>query len=168
LAKNDIRPSRPGSSGAQHLTAYPITTGQTFEAGEVVVVAAAGTLSEAGDDPATVAGIAAGSSQGKTAAGVDGSVPDGTMIPVYTATDEQVFETRNFATDGAGTAVVPTLAVVGDQAGFTFTGGVWSVDTGTANLHVEIIEVLDEQGSPLGNQNSRTTNAGSRVRFVFL
>ena len=169
MAKNDIRPSRPSSGGTQHITAYPLTTGQTFEEGEVVVVAAAGTLSEAADDPATVAGISAGGSQGRnTAGGLSVSTrPDGTMIPIYTATDEQVFETYNLATDGAGTLVTPTLAHVGDNAGFTLNGGQWSVDTGAGNEHVEIIEVLDVNGAPLGDQNSRTVGAGVTVRFVF-
>lgn len=165
MAKNDIRVHIQSEKGT---TAYPITTGQTFLDGEVVRVVAAGTLSEAGDDPATVAGISMGSSQGMTAALVTGTVPDGTMISIYKPTSGQLFISDNFAEDGGGTAVVPTLAHVGDVAGFTLAGGTWSVDTGTVNLHVEITDVLDVNGQPLGSINERTAGTGVSVVFGFI
>ena len=165
MAKNDIRVFYPVEGGT---TAYPITTGMTFEDGEVVVVAGAGTLSEAADDPATVAGISLGSSQGMTAALTVGTVPDGTMITIYKPSSGQLFATDNFATGGAGVAVVPTLAVVGDVAGFSLIAGVWSVDTGTANVHVEVTDVLDANGQPLGSTNIRTVGVGATVIFGFM
>ena len=168
MAKNDIRSSRPASGGTQHITAYPLAAAQTFDVGEVVFVASSGELTECSTDPDMVVGITAGSSQGKDVAGNTGTRPTGTLIQVFTATDEQVFETRNFATDGAGTAVTPTLANVGDFAGFSLAGGAWFLDTGTATHHCEIIEVLDRNGAPLGDSTSRSVGAGVTVRFVFI
>lgn len=165
MAKNDIRVWRPVELGT---TAYPLTTGQTFEEGEVVTVAAAGTLSEAGDDPTVVAGISMASSQGKTATGANGARPNGTLVQIYKPVSGQLFITDNFATDGAGTDTAPDLTNVGDTAGFTLASGVWSVDTGTVNHHVEIVAVLDSNRQPLGDTTVRTTGTGTSVVFGFL
>jgi hypothetical protein len=172
VALNDIRIHKQVDFGT---AGYPITTGMTFRAGEVVVVAAAGTLSEAGDDPATVTGIAMGDSQGKDANGQDGTVPDGTLISVYKPTAGQLFKVTcgtgdagRFATDGAGTAAAAALTTVGDTAGFTLTGGNWFLDTGASNIHAEIVAVLDENGAPLGDTNVRTTGTATTVVFGFI
>ena len=168
MAANDIYPKRPGSGGTLHMTAYPLDAGQTFETGEPVVVGATGELAECGSDPAAVTGISGSTSQGKDVRGVDGTRPTGTLISVYTATDEHVYESENFATDGSGTAATPTLANVGDQAGFIRDGnGDWYVDTGAGNAHVEIIEVADSIGRTLGNPTDGP-GTGVKVRFVFL
>ncbi len=109
-----------------------------------------------------------GSSQGKTATGDDGSVPTGTMIPIYKPDSGQLFITQNLATDGAGTAVTPTQAHVGDTAGFTLAGGIWYLDTGTANIHVEVVAVLDGNGQPVGSSTARTASTGVYVVFGFI
>ena len=44
----------------------------------------------------------------------------------------------------------------------------WSVDTGTANIHVEITGVLDVNGAPLGDTSIRTTGVGVTVVFGFI
>lgn len=168
MAKNDIRPFRAASGGTNTLSAFPLAASQTFEEGEPVVVQAAGTLAECATNPGTVAGISAGSSQGKTSTGDDGTRPTGTMIQVYSPTDEQLFVTQNFATDGSGTAATPDQTHVGDLAGFTLTGGDWYVDTGASNDHVEIVAVLDGNGQPVGDSTVRTAGTGVSVVFVFL
>ncbi len=168
MAKGDIGIFNQVDGGT---TAYPITTGQTFEDGEVVFVAEAGTLSEAADDPAVVAGISMGSSLGRTV-GVPGhnseTVADGTMIAIYKPVSGQTFKTENLRVSSAVT--VPTLAHVGDTAGFDkFANGTrWGIDTAKANTHVEIIDVLDSNGQSLGSANERTVGTGVTVVFGFI
>ncbi len=166
MAKNDIAIFTQVDHGT---AAAPITTGQSFVSGEPVVVVEAGTLTECSDDPAVVSGIAYGSSQGKDANGREGTVPDGKLVGFYKPGGGQLFRSSNFATDGAGTAVTPALTHRGDTAGFTFLSATdWVVDTGTANIHVEITDVLDAHGQSLGDSNVRTVGAGVEVIFGFL
>jgi hypothetical protein len=162
--KDDIRIYLQVEAGT---TSYPIAAAQSFEPGEVVLVQAAGTLAEAADDPASVAGITMGSSQGKDTNGDEGTVPTGTSIPIYKPGNGQLFITQNFATDGAGTLVTPTQAHVGDTAGFTLSSGVWLVDTGAANAHVEVVAVLDGNGQPVGDGTVRSAGTGVSVVFGF-
>ena len=168
MARNDIRPFRPASGGTQNMVAYPLVAGQDFEEGEPVVVGAAGTLAECATNPATVSGISAASSQGKTSVGTDGTRPTGTMIQIYTPTDEQLFVTQNLARDGAGTAVTPLQTDVADLAGFTLASDVWYVDSGAVNQHVEIVAVLDSDGQPIGDSTIRDAGTGLSVVFVFV
>jgi len=166
MARNDIRIFLQMEGGT---AGYPLAAAQTFEAGEPVVAGAAGTLAECGDDPAVVTGISMGSSQGKDGNGDDGTVPTGSLVPVYKPSSGQLFITQQFATDGAGTSVAPTQANVADTAGFTLDGnGDWFVDTGTANLHVEVVAVLDGNGQPIGDSFSRAAGTGVSVVFGFL
>jgi hypothetical protein len=168
MARNDIRPFRPGSGGTQNQVAYPLAGSQTFEEGEPVVLSG-GSIQECATNPAVVAGISVGTSQGKDANGDDGTRPTGTLIQVYTPTDEQLFVTQNFATDGSGTPATPAQSNVGSQAGFTLDGsGGWYVDTNAVNKHVEIVAVLDGNGQPIGDTNVRTAGTGVSVVFVFL
>ena len=165
MAKNDIRCFRPVELG---MAAYPLFVGSTFEEGEPVLVGGPGTLGECLSDPAVVSGISAGTSQGKTATGINGTRPTGTLIQIYKPIDGQLFISKNFATDGAGTPVAPTLIRVGDTAGFVKFGDDWYVDTGASNAHVEITAVLDANGAPLGDQTVRTVGTGVSVVFGFL
>jgi len=64
--------------------------------------------------------------------------------------------------------VAPTQANVADTAGFTLSGNDWFVDTGTANLHVEVVAVLDGNGQPIGDSFSRAAGTGVSVVFGFL
>jgi hypothetical protein len=168
MAKNDIRPFRSPLGGSTGLSAYPLAASQTFEDGEPVV-ASSGALAEAGDDPSEILGIAAASSQGKTANGADGVRPTGTLIQVVTGENNQLFISDMFATDGAGTAAVPTQAnAVGVQGGLTLTGGNWYVDTGAANAILEIESVLDADGFMLGDPAVPQVGAGVSVVFRLL
>jgi len=152
--------SRDGSPDPM---SFPVTATQTFLEGEPTVLVAAGTLSEASDDPASITGIAAHRSTDIDSA----SFGVGRRITVYRNTPGQVFRTQNFSTDGAGTAATPTLSNIGDAAGFTFTGGVWSLDTGTGNLLCRILDVLDSQGQSLSDPHL-LTGTGSIVLFEFI
>jgi hypothetical protein len=144
--------------------AFPMTASQTFAAGEPVVVIAAGTLSECADDPPAVTGIAAFKATDMRGT----SAPAGAPITVYMATPGQVFITRNFATAGAGAAVTPTLANIGDLAGFDFTNGTdWVLDTGQDNLLCRVTGVQDAAGNNLGDPRV-LPGTGVWVLFTFL
>jgi len=148
--------------GVVDITSYPVAASQTFVGGEPVVVGAAGTITECGDDPAIVDGIAAHKSTD-----VDGNSLGTThQIAVYGTSSGQVYITKNFATDGAGTAATPTLANIGDSAGFTGPG-TWYLDTGTTNLQTEIIGVQDAAGNNLGDPNV-LPGTGVWVLFKFV
>jgi hypothetical protein len=151
-----------------------------LEGEPVVYDALLGYLIEAGDDNATITGIAAAPSLGMNATGEAGHLggsatvpdatarPNGTFIQFYKPVAGQIFLCSNFATDGAGTAVVPTVAnAVGRTAGFTLAGGNYVVDRGCANHHVEIVAVIDANAIPLGD-TLRTPGAGVTVVFGFL
>ena len=56
-------------NGGVDMKSFPVTASQTFVMGEPVVVVAAGTLSECGDDPASVSGIAAHNNLSRRATG---------------------------------------------------------------------------------------------------
>ena len=152
-------------SGDTDMRAYPVTASQTFVAGEpVVVVTGAGTLSECTDDPPAVTGIAAHKSTDVKGNSLGTTHP----ITVYRGTAGQVFITRNFATDGGGTAATPTLANVGDLAGFDFTSTTdWFLDTGQDNLLCRIEGVQDAQGNNLGDPRV-LDGTGVWVLFTFL
>ncbi len=148
------------TTGIASRVSYPATAAQTFEAGEPVTLIAAGTLSECLDDPADVAGIATHNTT--DVLGVDKGV--GYPVTVEKGGPDQTFKTNNFATDGAGTAAVPTIANIGDLAGFDLSGGVWTLDTGQDNLICEVVGVLDKDGRPMGH-TSIAVGAGAIVLF---
>ena len=151
-------------SGDTDMRAYPVTASQTFVAGEPVVVSSAGTLSECTDDPPAVTGIAAHKSTDVKGT----SAPAGTRITVYKGSPGQVFITRNFATDGGGTAATPTLTRIGELAGFDFTNSTdWFLDTGQDNLLCRIEGVQDAAGNNLGDPRV-LDGTGVWVLFTFL
>jgi hypothetical protein len=169
MAYNDIQVFREVEGGR---AAYPIVTGSSFLPGEPLVVdGAAGTIAECTDDPAVVTGIAASSSQGVNQdTGIAGTVADGTMITVYKPVPNQLFivHVSRFAQDGDGVTDTPTIADVGDTAGFSKTGDNWFLDSGTTNKHCEIVAVLDVNKQPLGNTVERTAGTGVYVVFGFV
>lgn len=144
------------------MLSFPVTSGSGIREGEPVAVAAAGTLSEATDDPSTVDGIAA-----HAVRDVDGVRFDaGTQVAVYAVDPDQIFRTENFATDGGGTAATPTATRVGELAGLTLSGADWSLDVGTANLICQIVGVLDSNGRNLSDPNL-LPGTGQTVLFRF-
>jgi len=160
MARNDLVPFSSSRGGNDHIQAYPLGAAQTFDEGDPVVFSS-GTLIEASNDPASVAGVAAARSSGQ-----GGTVrATGTMIQVNQLSADQTFKTDNFATDGSSTAATPTQAnAVGATAGFTVTGGVWFVDTGAANHIVQIEKVLDTAGHDIANPDL-STSTGNWVVF---
>ena len=96
------------------------------------------------------------------------SFATGTLATVTVGVPTQQFVCFNFATDGAGTAATPTQAnAIGTLAGLTLASDVWSVDTGAANLLVQIDEVVDAVGRQITNPTNRP-GAGLGVVFHFV
>lgn len=169
MAKNDIRFFKPPPGRNPGIANYGLGAGQTFEDGEVVVIdATTGLILECADDPALVTGISAVSSQGRQTAGTIGVKDTFSDIAVYTTVPGQLFISSNFATDGAGTAATPTFLNIGDTAGFTLASGEWFVDTGTANLHVEIVDILNTEKHSVAAPLSRLAGTGYYVVFGFI
>ncbi len=162
MSERDINWYR-SNTGGPDMRAAAATASQTFQAGEPVVVVAAGTLSEAGDDPSAISGIAA--HRTTDVEGTDFGV--GRQITFYGIGNAQEFKTKNFATDGAGTSATPTGAIRGDLAGLTLASGVWSLDTGTNNLIAEITAVFDNKGFNL-NDPVLSPGTGVEVHFRFI
>ena len=179
MARNDIRCVRQTEDG---LTAYGLNWAlmgaQTFEEGEVVAVGAGGYVGEAATDPPLVTGISAASSLGMSANGEIGHLsvaganttprPVGTWIQVYKPVQGQYFACSNLSEDGTGTTLItPLQEHVGDTIGFTLNGGVWGVDRTCANIHAEIVAVIDSHANFLSDINREIT-AGVSVVFGFL
>ncbi len=134
-----------------------------FEEGEPVVVLASGRMVEAADDPIAVNGIAAMRSTDADGAAIGVGLP----ISFYPADPENVFRTRNFATDGTGAAAVPTIASVGDSAGLSHVGVDWSLDTGAANGICVVVQVLNQTGRTIDHPDTVDT-VGVTVLFRFI
>jgi hypothetical protein len=144
--------------------AFPVTAGENFLAGEPVVLGAAGTLSEAGDDPSAIDGIACH----RTPTDLNGAALGvGSRVTVYRISRDQIYKTKNFAQSGDGTVLVPTLTNIGEQAGLTSAGGVWYVDIGTNNLLVQVTGIRDIDGRDLSDPNL-LAGAGLWVLFRFI
>ena len=163
MAAYDIMPfSSPGGNPGRR--AFPVTASQTFQAGEPVVLTAAGTLSECADDPSALDGIAAHRSTDVD--GTDQGV--GFQVTTYAPLRNQIFRCNNFATDGAGTAVAPTLTDIGTLGGLTFLNSLdWVVDMGTANMILCIVGVQDSNGRDLSDPNL-LVGAGVTALFTFV
>jgi hypothetical protein len=161
MARNDIRPY----SGPQCKKSAPKVASGAFRQGEPVIVTS-NDVTEAGDDPAAIFGIAAMDADPTAQNAMTRfTQPTGAPITVYDIDDAELFQCNNFATDGAGTAATPTQAnAVGVEAGLTLASGTWSVDTGTANLLVFIEKVLDARGNSIADP---FVNAGTGATVVF-
>ena len=146
-------------------------TAATFEIGEPVTIVTneiVGSETSPGlVDPVAIDGIAvepAVSNSSRMAA----LEIENTLRVVELPDTGKVFMARYFATDGAGTHVVPTFAAVaGAQGNLVHDGTDWSFDTGAANLNCEGIDVLDANGSRLG-EDLTLDGAGNTVLFRFL
>ena len=165
MALNDIRPWRSPTSGEERL-AFPVIANATFLQGEPLRLSAGGALTTNANNPAAIIGISAVTAITNTFRNT--SAAAGTMLTVYGIPDTQLFISDNFATDGSGTAAVPTQAnAIQELAGLQLTGTTWSIDTGMANLIVRIVDVLDAQRNSITDPNILTT-AGQSVVFKFL
>ena len=164
MALDDIRPWRSPTGGEERL-AFPVTANATFLRGEPLRVTGSGALTTNSDNPAVIIGIAAVPAITNTFRNT--SAAAGTMLTVIGIPDTQIFASDNFATDGSGTAAVPTQANIMDLAGLSLSGGTWAIDTGMANLLVQIVDVLDSRRTSITHPTILTT-AGQTVLFKFI
>ena len=185
MARFDIMPYRGGSQGTviPPVEHYRLNASETFVEGEPVSVNGDGELTESADDPAAedMIGIAAmsGDTAGLTntigiyrkrvgmfSPGASPNLPQtGDMIQVWEAYQGHTFITKNFATDGAGTLVTPTLAnALAERAGLSLTSGQRSLDVGTSNFIARVVDVLDANGRSL--QNGGGTGVAVLFKFV--
>ena len=135
-------------SGEPDMQSFAVSGSSTFAAGEPVVLTSVGVISECGDDPPSVIGIAAHRSTDVKGT----SFTVGHPVTVYRTTPGQIFITRNFATGGGGVAVTPQITDIGDLAGFDFSNGVdWFLDTGQDNENFIIVGVQDAMGNNLAD-----------------
>ena len=163
MARDDIRPWR-SPTGGEEILSFPVTAAQSFLRGEPVALIAAGTLSIAGSDPASIEGIAAHQATDRQGT----ALAVGSRVAVTGTPDTQVWRCDNFATDGSGTAATPTQAnAQGELAGLVLNGSDWYVDTGAGNLLVVIDDVLDENGNIISDIRTLFGTATSVLfRFV--
>ena len=142
----------------------PLTAAASFTEGAPITLNVTGRIVEVGSNPDTVDGISAIRSTNS-----DGTVLEvGTPITYYPAESESEFKSNNFATDGAGTAVVPTISNVNDTAGFIHLGGVtWFIDTGAGNHHVQITAILNAANQDIDGPRT-VDRVASRIQFRFL
>jgi len=164
MAQNDIQLWDNGSGVAPEIRHARMNASEAFRMGEPVYIGADGDLNETKDDAAATkfAGIALAPAfykKGGTGAGTGTTTnlnprtgapyTTGDMIPYAVCRPGVTLISANFATDGAGTLVAPTLSnALGETAGFTeasnAAGAVYSIDTGVTNDDlVRIIDVLD-------------------------
>lgn len=182
MAKGDLRIPRNFDYGPfAYVEKKPLTASETFARGEPVYVTSAGKVKESGDDPTAVkfAGIALASGDTVGASDVIGTFRQKVgqfkpgASPNLPQTDDTTpflvmlpgceVECDNFATDGAGTLATPTQGnAVGEVAGLSLTAGQYTIDVGTTNILLRIIDVLDANGESI----LRSGKTGVTVRAV--
>lgn len=125
--------------------AYTATAAQTFKKGALVVDAAAGTVSEAGADPASILGVAlqgAFTGLGYGSANADEIVfatgREG-QVSVAIADRNTVFSARGV--DGGTDPVTPLLTHIGEQYGVAKVSDDWVVDI--AEVTTKVVEIVD-------------------------
>ena len=169
MAELDILPFR-SPHGTTGVRAFPVAASQTYRHGEPLILTS-NRLAEATSDPSAIVGIAAEDSrdiENDTTGGLNGQPADGgTPRSVYLPVHEQTFLARNFATDGAGTSVAPTVSVIGTLAGLIKAGNTWSVDTAANNLICQINDVLDARKNSIDNPRLQS-GTGTYVVVEFI
>jgi hypothetical protein len=149
MSRHDFQVHKSPFGGPAQIKTFPLNASETFRAGEPCSVNADGELTESADDPtlADVMGIAAvDGDTGLTDPFTGSARATSAEIQVIIPIQGTEFRTKNFATDGAGTAATPAKTNIGDEAGFTLASGVWSIDIGTTNNVARILDVLDANG----------------------
>jgi hypothetical protein len=146
-------------------------TAATFMIGEPVIFdgneLANGETGVGGNDPVDIFGIAAEPAVSGSNMMAALEIED-TLRTVELPNDDKLFLARYFAIDGAGTVVTPTYATVaGVLANLVHNGTQWTFDTGAANLNCEGVDVVDSNGTRLGDDLT-FSGAGAMVLFRFV
>jgi hypothetical protein len=146
-------------------------TAATFMIGEPVVIVANelanGETGPGGVDPVDIFGVAAESAVSGSNMMAALEIED-TLRTVELPNEDKLFLARYFAEDGAGTLATPTYAgVAGVPANLVHNGTQWTFDTGAANLNCEGVDVVDSNGTRLGDDLT-FSGAGAMVLFRFV
>lgn len=172
MAARDIMPFNVEGGSPFDVTEYPYHDAQQAVIGEPVAINTEGRVQKSAAAGAAVVinafgGIALAptpyyingtltSKNTRTGAAYTAGASSGDSVSVLLAKPGTRVISRNFATGGAGVAVVPTIAnALNEPAGiYNTAGGVCAIDTGVANLgttnaSLRITDVLDANGNSL-------------------
>ncbi len=166
MSARDFMPFRTLGGGSEERLAGSIDGSETFLAGEPLVMdSTVGRLTEASSDPPTIFGISA-----EGALDADGnSRAVWNTITFYGIGRDQVYKTKNFATDGSGTqATTISTAIIGDYGGLIKASGDWFFDTGAENKICEVLSIEDAQGRNVGDINTLTEGGAVWIFFRFI
>lgn len=145
--------ARGANNAAPRVQVLAYTTGQTFKAGALVVITAAGEVSECGADPAAVYGVAL---QGAgTGPGYD--LPNSSVTTVVTGRAQEVSvlvanrSTEFYArgVNGGTDPVLPLQTHIDEQYGVAKVGNDWVIDF--AETVAKVVEIVDIVPAPHGN-----------------
>jgi hypothetical protein len=145
--------ARGYNNAAPRVQSIAYTTGQTFKAGALVLLTAAGEVSECAADPAAVLGVAL---QGAgTGPGFD--LPNSSVTTVVTGRAQEVSvliaddETQFYArgVNGGTDPVLPLQTHIGEQYGVAKVGNDWVIDF--AETTAKVVEIVDIVPSPDGS-----------------
>ncbi len=149
MASRDFMPFRTLDGSPEQRVSRGVTASETFLVGEPLAQQAGGRAAIAVTDPSTIVGIAAHRSTDVNGTSLAGD----TQITLYGVGSNQLYKTRNFAIDGSGTSITPTVALIGDFAGLILNGSDWFVDTGANNSICEIVGLRDRNGRDINDPN---------------
>jgi len=172
LAAYDILVFSQVGEGASRQAIRTNITAAAFEVGEPVCIVTNelvdGDGGPGGDDPTVIYGIAAEPAVSRSNRMAALEIEDTLRLCERPAPDK-LFVARYFATDGAGTQVVPTFAAVSGVPGNLVYDGAtnWTFDTGAANLNCEGVDVLDNNMTRLGDDLT-LSGTGAMVLFRFV
>lgn len=149
-------------------------TAATFQIGEPVVIVTNeltnGDGGPGGNDPTDVFGIAVEPAVSGSNMMAALEIED-TLRAVELPNEDKLFLARYFSQDGTGaTLVTPTYADVAGVLGnliYNVAAARWSFDTGAANLNCEGVDVVDSNGTRLGDDLT-FSGAGAMVLFRFV
>lgn len=138
-----IQPARMIGPHAPSVISVAYTTGQTFKKGALLTYVAAGTVSECGADPATVAGVAlegAATKPGWDAANSPTQVT-GRVQEVSMGVADRITIWSMRGINGGTDPLTPTQTMINEQYGSAKVGEDWVLDQ--AEVTVKQWEIVD-------------------------
>jgi hypothetical protein len=145
--------ARGRNNAAPRVQSLAYTTGQVFKAQALVVLTAAGEVSECAADPAAVLGVAL---QG-AGTGMGYDLPNSSVTTVVTGRAQEVSvlvaddSTEFYArgVNGATDPVLPLQTHIGEQYGVAKVGNEWVIDF--AETTAKVVEITDIVPAPDGS-----------------
>lgn len=174
MSAYDIAVYSDSNEGATRQAIRTNITASTFNAGEPVCIITDelvdGEGGPGGVDPTVIYGIAAEPAVSRSNMMAQLEIEDTLRLVELPATSK-VFLARYYSADGTGAALtVPTFAAISGAPGnliYNAAATRWSFDTAAGNINCEGIDVIDVNGTRLGD-GLRESGAGVGVLFRFL